>query len=106
MLGSLLDFTVPNARRADTHAPGGARYHGPDGLKVHIPATLGYVVGVADAVSELWAAATDFTFFGHKTRISSELQKHSVAGPLRRCHIPMTRLQLSHTPALFGKIDA
>ncbi len=56
------------------------------GLQIHIPATLCHIVGVADAVSELWAAATDFTFFGHKTRISSELQSHSVAGRFCGCH--------------------
>jgi hypothetical protein len=86
-LGGLLNFSVPDASGTDTQTPGGALHHGPDGLQVHIPATLRDIMSVADAVSELWAAATDFTFFGHKTGISSELQKHSVAGRILRCHI-------------------
>jgi hypothetical protein len=69
-LRDLLDFAVPNARGADPEPLAGAVDEGPNGLQVHVPAAFGDIVGVADAVPELGAAATNFAYFRHKTEIS------------------------------------
>jgi hypothetical protein len=69
-LGNLLDFTVPNARRADLQPFAGALDQGSYRLEVDIPTTLGDVMSVADAVAELRPATTYFANLCHKTRIS------------------------------------
>ena len=60
-----MDFPALNARRTDANSLGRSRDHGVNGLQVQIPTPLGQVVGVADTVSEPWAALTDFTHFRH-----------------------------------------
>jgi hypothetical protein len=69
-LRDFLDFTCSNARRADAQPPAGAVHQRADRLQVEIPTPLGHVVGMTDAVAELGAAATDFTYFRHKTEFS------------------------------------
>ena len=44
-------FTAANAGRAYSHALGSGAHTGVDGTQIDVPAPLGYVVGVADAVS-------------------------------------------------------
>ena len=44
-------FSAANAGGANPHALGGGAYTRVDGTQIHIPAPLGNVVGVADAVS-------------------------------------------------------
>jgi hypothetical protein len=72
-LRDLLNLTGPDARRADTEAFTGAVDQSPHGLQVHVPAAFGDIVGVADAVSELRTAATNFAYFRHSTEISLRL---------------------------------
>jgi hypothetical protein len=69
-LRDFLDFTVPNARRADPHPFASAFDQGTDRLEIDIPATLGNVMSVADAVAELRPATTYFANLCHKTEIS------------------------------------
>ena len=69
-LRDFLDFPVPNARRADAHSFAGAFNQGADRLEIDIPATLGDVMSVADAVAELRPATTYFANLCHKTEIS------------------------------------
>jgi len=57
-LRNLLDFAVPDARRADPDTLAGALDESAHGLKIDIPATLGNVMCVADAIPKLRAAAT------------------------------------------------
>jgi len=64
-LRRLLNFAALDARRADAKALGSALDHCVYGLQVQIPAPLGDIVGVADAVSKPRAALTDFTHFRH-----------------------------------------
>ena len=62
---SLGDFTAANAGGADAHAlalPGDPGVHR---TQVDVPAPLGDVVGVADAVSRLRLLAADFTLLCH-----------------------------------------
>jgi predicted fused transcriptional regulator/phosphomethylpyrimidine kinase len=61
-----LDFAVSNAGLADAKALPGAIHRRMNGLQVQIPPAFGYVVGVADAMPELRAAAADFTHSCHK----------------------------------------
>lgn len=44
-------FTAANAGRAYSHALGSGAHTGVDGTQIDVPAPLGNVVGVADAVS-------------------------------------------------------
>jgi hypothetical protein len=69
-LSGLLHPTALDAVRADSHTLRRAFHKGANGLQIDVPAAFRYVVGVADAVTELRAATTDFTFFGHGTEIS------------------------------------
>jgi hypothetical protein len=64
-LSGFLNFAGLNARRAHTDTLGRASDHRMDGLQVDVPAPLSDVVGVADAVSELRTAHTNFTHFRH-----------------------------------------
>jgi hypothetical protein len=69
-LGDFLDFTVPNARRADFQAFAGALDEGTHGLKIDIPAAFGDVMSVADTVAELGPATAYIANLCHKTKIS------------------------------------
>ena len=69
-LRDFLNFTVADAGRADADTTARALYQSPDGLQIQVPAALGYIVRVADAVPELWPPATDFTDLCHKTELS------------------------------------
>jgi hypothetical protein len=69
-LRDFLNFTVPNARRANAEAAASAVYQRPHRLKIQIPAALRHIVGVADAVTELRSAATYIANSCHKTQIS------------------------------------
>jgi hypothetical protein len=58
-------FAAANAGRADAHALCGSAHAGVHGTEIHVPAPLGYIVGVADAVSELRLLAADITLLCH-----------------------------------------
>jgi hypothetical protein len=58
-------FAAAQAGRAHAHAFGGCAHAGVDWLEVDVPAPLGDVVGVADAVSELRFFAADITLLRH-----------------------------------------
>jgi hypothetical protein len=60
-----LNFAAADAGRADAQALGGAFDYGSNRLQVQVPAALGHVVGVADAVPELWAATANVTYSRH-----------------------------------------
>ena len=64
-LRDLLDLTGPDARGTDAEPLAGAVNQSPNGLQVHVPAAFGDIVGVADAVPKLRAAATNFAYFRH-----------------------------------------
>jgi hypothetical protein len=74
--GDFLDFAASDAGSAHFHPARPAIDEGPDGLQIDIPAAFRHVMGVADAVPELRAATTDFTFFGHGRRSPYEPTKH------------------------------
>jgi hypothetical protein len=59
------DFAAAQAGGADAHAFGGSAHAGVHGTQINVPAPLGDVVGVADAVSELRLLAADFTLLSH-----------------------------------------
>ena len=59
------DFAGLDAASADADALASAGDLGFDGLKVHVPATPGGVVGVRDIVAELRAFAAKITFVCH-----------------------------------------
>ena len=69
-LRDFLDFADPNARRADPHPFACAFDQGADRLEIDIPAALGDVMSVADAIAELRPATTYFANLCHKTEIS------------------------------------
>jgi CheY-like chemotaxis protein len=48
-------------------------------LQIQIPAAVGHVVGMADAVPELWTAAANFTNSCHKTEISRAIESLSIS---------------------------
>jgi hypothetical protein len=59
-------FAAAQAGGADAHAPGGGGAHaGVHRTQIDVPATLGDVVGVADAVSRLRLLAANFTLLSH-----------------------------------------
>ena len=58
-------FAATQAGGADAHALGGSAHASVYGAQVHVPAPLGDVVGVADAVSRLRLLAADFTLLSH-----------------------------------------
>ena len=59
------DFAGLDAAGADANALASAGDLSLDGLKVHVPAPPGSVVGVRDVVTELRAFAAKITFVGH-----------------------------------------
>jgi hypothetical protein len=61
----LNDFAAANAGSAGPYALGGPIHAGMHRTQVHIPAPLGDVVRVADAVSELRLLAADITLLCH-----------------------------------------
>jgi hypothetical protein len=65
--GDFLHFAVADAGSANLDTFTGTFDQCMNVLQVQIPTTLGYIMGVADAVSELRATAADFTSFCHKT---------------------------------------
>jgi hypothetical protein len=69
-LRDFLNFTVPDARRADPDPFAGALYQSSDRLQIDVPAPFGDVVSVADPAAELGAATTYFANLSHKTEIS------------------------------------
>ena len=59
-------FAAAQAGRAHTHALGRRRSHtGVHRTQIHVPAPLGHVVGVADAVSRLRLLAANITLLSH-----------------------------------------
>lgn len=66
LLCGFLDFTGPDAGRANAETAAGAVYNRAHTLQVQVPAALGNIVGVADAVAELRPAATHFANSCHK----------------------------------------
>jgi len=74
-LRCFLHFAITNAGRAGADAAGSAVYQRANILQVDVPAALGHIVGVADAVAELGPSPAHFTYLSHKTEISSVLQR-------------------------------
>ena len=72
--GDFLNLAFTNAGGAHADAASGAVDEGADVLEVDVPAALGYIVRVTDAVAELRTAAADFTNSSHKTEISSRYE--------------------------------
>jgi len=68
-LRDFLYFAGAYAGGADAQAPVGAVYDRANGLQIEIPAALGNIVGVTDAVAELRPATAYFTNSCHKTKI-------------------------------------
>ena len=68
VLGGFLDFAATDAGSANAHAFGGAVNQCANGLQVEVPAPLGYVVRVADAVAKLRPTAANFTYSCHEGR--------------------------------------
>ena len=62
---ALNDFAGFDAARADANALAAAVHLSLDGLKIHVPAPTGGVVGVGDVVAELRTLAAEFTFLRH-----------------------------------------
>jgi len=60
-----LHFAAADAGSAHAQALGGALDNRANRLQIEVPAALGHVVGVTDAVPELRAAATNVTYFRH-----------------------------------------
>jgi len=65
----LRNFAVADAGRTDANALARAFDHGVNRLQVQIPTTLCHIVGMTDAMPELWPATTDFTNFCHKNTL-------------------------------------
>ena len=63
----LYDFTAAQAGRADAHAFRSRTHAGMHRTQIDVPAPLGDVVRVADAVSRLRLLAADFTLLCHWT---------------------------------------
>ena len=61
----LNDFTAAQAGRADAHPLGGRAHPSVHRTQVNIPAPLGDVVRVTDAVSRLRLLAADITLLCH-----------------------------------------
>src|SRR5450631_4580039 len=59
------DFTAAQAGRADAHTLGGRAHTGVHRTQVDVPAPLGDVVRVADAVSRLRLLAADIALLCH-----------------------------------------
>ena len=60
-LSGFLDFAVADAGSAGADFFRGATDQSADGLQIYIPATIRYVVGVADLMPELRTLAADIT---------------------------------------------
>jgi hypothetical protein len=65
-----LYFAVADAACANANTARGALYQRTDGLQINIPAALRQIMSVADAVTELRAAATNFANSCHMIRKS------------------------------------
>ena len=64
-LASLDHFSRLQASGADAQALGCALDYRSDGTKIHVPAALAHVVGVADSVSESRPLAADCAYLCH-----------------------------------------
>jgi len=73
-LGDLLNLAGTDAGGANAHAASGSLHQCTDRLQIQVPPAVGHIVGVADAVSKLGAAATNFANSCHKTEISCLLK--------------------------------
>ena len=69
-LRDLLNFAIADARRAHADTLASALYQRAHALQIDVPAALGDVMSVADAVTELRPATTYFANLCHKTEIS------------------------------------
>jgi hypothetical protein len=69
-LRGLFYFVGSDAGSANAQTAARAINQGMNSLQVQVPAALGNIVSVADPATELRAAATDFAYFSHKTKIS------------------------------------
>ena len=72
---SFLNFAVADAGGANAHAFSGTLDECVDGLQVQIPATLRYVVGMADPMPELRSATADFTNSCHKNTLRTHSRR-------------------------------
>ena len=64
-LGGFLNFAAPDAGSTNADAFGSTLHDGVNRLKVEVPAAFGYVMRVADAVTEFGSAPANFTYFRH-----------------------------------------
>src|SRR5258708_492667 len=62
------NFAAAYAGRAHAHALGGSANAGMHRTQIHVPAPLGDVMGVADAVTRLRLLAANFTLLCHDCR--------------------------------------
>jgi hypothetical protein len=99
-LSRLLDFAALDAGGAHLHPARSTIDEGPYRLQIHVPAAFRNIMGVADPISELWTAATDFTCFGHKTEISFKPAKRqfSTTSPQTGQNLPAD----SHDDSICG----
>jgi hypothetical protein len=97
-----LDFAAADAGGANANALGVAVDKRTHGLQINIPAALGHVVRVADAVSELGAAATHFTYFGHNRLLLGKFQSINSSEVLQAAEpiVAVSSRQMSDTQLL------
>lgn len=62
---ALHNFAGLDAARADAHTLAAAVHLSLDGLKIHVPASAGGVVGVGDIIAKLRAFAAKIAFLCH-----------------------------------------
>jgi hypothetical protein len=67
-LRGFLDFARSDAGSANAHTLGSAIDQGVDRLQIQIPAAFTYIMGVADSVPKLRAAAAHFANSCHITK--------------------------------------
>jgi hypothetical protein len=78
-LRDLLDLTVTDAGRANTHAAAGSIDEGANTLKIQVPTTFGDIVRVADPATELGTAPANFANLCHRQSSPVLLQTFSIA---------------------------
>jgi hypothetical protein len=69
-----LDLAAADAGGANANALGASVDQRAHSLQIDVPAALGHVMRVADAVAELRSASTHFTYFRHNRLLLGNLQ--------------------------------
>lgn len=75
---ALNDFAGFDAARADANALAAAVHLSLDGLKIHVPAPTGGVVGVGDVIAKLRAFAAEIAFLCHDEVLQSLIAETSL----------------------------